>query len=125
MSWSYVLFSLDGRINRQVYWLRFAVPYLICYGIAAFIDQMMIGNRTYAFPYLIILVVLVALWPSIAAAVKRLHDRNRSGWFLLFALVPIANIWIMIEIYFLKGTDGPNTYGPDPLAAGAAAPGPA
>jgi uncharacterized membrane protein YhaH (DUF805 family) len=74
---------------------------------------------------------------SIAVAIKRLHDRNKSGWWLLvFYLLPgvIGNIgpytgldivfqlaslalsiWALVELGFLRGTSGPNQYGPDPL----------
>ena len=61
---------------------------------------------------------VVALWISLAVAVKRYHDRNKSGWWVLIALVPvIGGIWYLIEAGFLAGTPGPNDYGPDPLAA--------
>lgn len=123
MNWTYVWLSVEGRINREVYWLKFALPYLIGYLLAAAIDVVLIISQVYGFPILIFVVIVLGFWPSIAAAIKRLHDRDRSAWFLLFALVPFANIWIMIEVYFLKGTDGPNRFGPDPLQA--PVPGPA
>jgi uncharacterized membrane protein YhaH (DUF805 family) len=50
--------------------------------------------------------------------VKRYHDRNKSGWWILIVFVPvIGGLWYFIECGFLRGTPGPNTYGPDPLAA--------
>lgn len=121
MSWSYVWLSLDGRINRQVYWLRFALPYVLISLAAVLIHILLVLSGAPGLPLLPILVVFAGIWPSITAAVKRLHDRGRSGWFLLLALIPFVNIWVMIEVYFLKGTDGPNRFGPDPLAAPAGA----
>ncbi|GHU87403.1 hypothetical protein AGMMS49941_10860 [Deferribacterales bacterium] len=47
--------------------------------------------------------------------IKRCHDRNRSGWFILLFLVPIVNLWAIIELGFLRGTVGDNKYGCDPL----------
>ena len=59
--------------------------------------------------------VLFVIWPAMALGVKRCHDRDRSGWFMLVSLIPIVSIWYLVEIGFLKGTDGPNRYGEDPL----------
>jgi uncharacterized membrane protein YhaH (DUF805 family) len=56
-----------------------------------------------------------AFWMSIAAGAKRCHDRNRSGWFQLLWLVPLVNLWVLVEIWFLRGTAGPNRFGPDPV----------
>src|SRR5262249_35809552 len=67
-----------------------------------------------------LLLFVVALWISLAMGVKRYHDRNKSGWWVLIALVPvIGGLWYLIEAGFLPGTSGPNQYGPDPLAASA------
>jgi uncharacterized membrane protein YhaH (DUF805 family) len=51
---------------------------------------------------------LAILVPSIAVGVRRMHDQDKSGWFIL---IPIANL----IFYCLPGTPGPNKYGPDPL----------
>ena len=69
--------------------------------------------------WIVILVFgVVATWISIAVAVKRYHDRNKSGWWVLIVFVPIiGGLWYLIECGFLRGTPGPNNYGPDPLAA--------
>jgi uncharacterized membrane protein YhaH (DUF805 family) len=97
--------------------------------------------RAALFPHLaIILMTLVFVWFFVAASIKRLHDRNRSGWWIIpfvFATgiysqfedrlggfwpasliglaVLIGSIWGGIEMYVLKGTRGPNRFGPDPL----------
>ena len=60
--------------------------------------------------------LLFYLWVNLAVNIKRCHDRNHSGWFLLIALIPIiGTIWVVIELWFLKGIDGDNHYGSDPL----------
>jgi len=64
------------------------------------------------------IVYVLLLWIGLAVSVKRCHDRNRTGWFVLLSFIPILNIWYLIEVGFLKGTTGPNTYGPDPLMVG-------
>jgi uncharacterized membrane protein YhaH (DUF805 family) len=59
---------------------------------------------------------LVLLWPFLAVEIKRCHDRGRSGWFLLVGLIPLVNLWVLVEVFFLRGTLGDNQYGQDPLA---------
>ena len=61
------------------------------------------------------LFALLALYPSIAVSVKRCHDRDRSGWFLLIGLIPLVNLWVLVELGFLRGTTGENRFGSDPL----------
>jgi len=49
--------------------------------------------------------------------VKRYHDRDKSGWWVLIIFLPVIGaLWYLIECGFLRGTDGNNAYGPDPLA---------
>jgi uncharacterized membrane protein YhaH (DUF805 family) len=56
-------------------------------------------------------------WISLAIAVKRYHDRDKSGWWVLIIFLPVIGaLWYLIECGFLRGTDGNNDYGPDPLA---------
>lgn len=60
--------------------------------------------------------VLAQLIPSFAVQVRRLHDLDRSGWWLLIVLLPIVG-WLLLFVWFcLRGTDGPNRFGDDPLA---------
>jgi uncharacterized membrane protein YhaH (DUF805 family) len=106
----------------------------------------MIGSYGWVMPVVIFVLLLVpAVLSGVATGVKRLHDRDKSGWWLLlfylgpglldgigrgagsigliFSLASFAiSIWALVELGCLRGTDGPNTYGPDPLAAVAAQP---
>ena len=54
------------------------------------------------------------LIPSIAVGVRRLHDTDRSGWWLLIALVPFIGALVLLIFFVLDGTRGPNRFGPDP-----------
>ena len=111
MLWSHFLFSPHGRITRRSYWLRFMLPIII---LEMAIPVVVI---TYDKPMLILFVL--SLWPLIAVGAKRCHDRNRSGWFQLAYLIPIMGpLWILFELGFLRGTIGPNRFGPDPLREG-------
>ena len=48
--------------------------------------------------------------------IRRWHDLGKSGWLSLLMLVPLFNFFVLIFLWVKKGTDGPNTYGDDPLA---------
>ena len=69
-----------------------------------------------------LLINLVLLWPRLAIGVKRCHDRNKSGLWLLLALIPLLGwLWLLIDLGFLDGTPGSNKYGPSPKGIGGAA----
>lgn len=113
MRWERFLFSFEGRIARKQYWLRFALPFFVVTLIA---DGLANAANSTALNVLSILVKLILIWPSFAIGAKRCHDRDRSGWFQLIVLIPIVGaIWLLIELGFLRGTAGPNRFGPDPL----------
>ena len=52
---------------------------------------------------------------NIMMDVRRLHDLDLSGWWMLLMLVPLVNFFFALYMLFFKGTDGPNQYGEDPL----------
>ena len=66
------------------------------------------------------MIALAILYPSLAVAAKRFHDRDKSGWWILILFIPIIGfIWYLVELGFLPGTPGPNRFGPDPLGTAA------
>ena len=102
-------FSFRGRISRKEYWLHYALPLCVIPIFGALIDGAAEANGI-----LSLIIALVLLVPSLAGAMKRIHDRDRSGWFLLVWLIPlIGPIWMVVELGFLRGTDGPNRFGRD------------
>ena len=123
-----LLFGFQGRVNRAKFWLValgiFVVEVIlfavILGGAAMSGDPEQIAAAMGPVASVVILVfVVIATWISIAVAVKRYHDRNKSGWWVLIVFVPvIGGLWYLIECGFLRGTPGPNAYGPDPLATG-------
>jgi uncharacterized membrane protein YhaH (DUF805 family) len=58
---------------------------------------------------------LIIAWPAIAISIKRWHDRDKAGWWLLILFVPVVGIWNLIECGFLPGTPAANRFGPDPM----------
>lgn len=64
---------------------------------------------------LMVPVYIALIWSGLAISVKRCHDRDKSGWFILVGLIPIVGaIWLFVEICCLRGTEGPNRFGGDP-----------
>ena len=112
MPWNQFLFLLDGRIIRTSWWLRFVVPvWLILLDFTVIAGPM--PDLVVAAAALTLTGVL--LWLAIAVSVKRYHDHDRSGWFLLVALIPmLGSFWVLIELGLLRGTRGPYRFGPDP-----------
>jgi uncharacterized membrane protein YhaH (DUF805 family) len=64
---------------------------------------------------------LALFLPSLAVAVRRLHDTDRTGWWVLIGLVPLIG-WIIYLVFMCqRGTEGPNRFGADPLGPDVAA----
>src|SRR5690242_13236538 len=162
----HLFFGFSGRINRGKYWLALVIWILIwivaigaflLWWLAIFDRNLQDGSlpspddfdafwrmvRDYGVLSLIIFVFVIVSWVSaLAIGVKRLHDRDRSGWWIVLfyfgpALLQAAqnsaesgtlasillglgafavSIWALVEFGFLRGTRGPNRFGADPLA---------
>ena len=115
--------DFSGRAPRAEYWW-FYLALIIAYVVVMILDSM-IGTGTAVGPYgiLVVVLMLAVLVPSIAAGVRRLHDTDRSGWWMLIGLIPLIGAIVLIVFFVTEGTKGPNRFGPDPYAgAGAAAP---
>jgi uncharacterized membrane protein YhaH (DUF805 family) len=107
MSFAQILFSFEGRIGRQTYWLG-ALLLIVFAAIGGVLE----GAAGSDGPALGIIWRLLLLWPNLALTVKRWHDRDKSGWWILIGLIPfIGQLWAFIENGFLKGTEGPNRFG--------------
>jgi uncharacterized membrane protein YhaH (DUF805 family) len=114
-SLSQFLLSASGRISRSQFWLRWVLPYVVVTVILEILLFMLFDP--WVAMIILYLYLLAMLWPSIAVSIKRAHDRGRSGWFILLFLVPIVSLWPLIELMFLPGTSGNNSYGADPATA--------
>ncbi len=128
-----LLLTYNGRINRSKIWM--AILYYIGAAVVAFVlfkvlslvvpgeideDGSFHVEGLKALPYIVLGIAYVAfnIWSGICVGIKRYHDRDKSGWWLLIQLVPIVGpIWYFVEAFCLRGTVGPNRFGPDPIAA--------
>lgn len=136
-------FTFDGRISRRTYWLYFMVPsVLLSWGLQA-LDAALFGMGTLGIFYLVSFLPLTYL--GVVGFWKRLHDLDIPGWYIpvgygsfivgamltgaawavvgelaLLLAVPlvvvgILSFWYSLKASFIRGTTGPNRFGPDPL----------
>ena len=157
MDWTTLLFSFNGRINRGKYWLAvliymavwttFIAGSLIWLGGLNFNNLLSLAGAGLMIWLIGFILLIAGTWSGFAVGIKRLHDRDKSGWWiLLFWLGPSVlggwqtaapdlagglilslaaaaiGIWAFVELGCLPGTPGPNQYGPDPLGHPALAP---
>jgi uncharacterized membrane protein YhaH (DUF805 family) len=79
-------------------------------------DPTMVMQSMSSTGFIPLIIFIPLLWIGLAVNVKRWHDRDKSGWWILINLVPvIGGLWSLIETGFLPGTRGSNRFGPDPL----------
>jgi|LGOV01.1.fsa_nt_gb uncharacterized membrane protein YhaH (DUF805 family) len=104
-------FSFDGRLNR----LRF-FGYGLTLAIIGSVFDIIIESvdNIGVLLGLLILAIIVAVF-EVSICVRRLHDIDKSGWYVLLQVIPIVNVILAFVLTFMKGTDGPNEYGDDPL----------
>lgn len=100
----------NGRARREEYWF-FLLAELIVY-ILMLLLVFIIGASAKVFVAIFWLAVLL---PAIGVSIRRLHDTNRSGWWLLISVVPFASL---VLLYFMcqDSTPGNNRYGSNPKA---------
>jgi uncharacterized membrane protein YhaH (DUF805 family) len=129
MNITHLLFSYQGRVRRSHFWLGLigaGVVFCVLYGILFSMSGYASGSPNGLVIALMLAVDLVWLYVALAIDVKRCHDRDKSGWFVLIGLIPIIGaIWLLVELGFLDGTQGPNRFGPSPKGIGGDAPAPA
>jgi uncharacterized membrane protein YhaH (DUF805 family) len=159
-----LLFSFKGRIRRLHWWVTTIIVSLVAGGLTSILEIAARSTGSFTldpntdtieptgpFGLAVGVVGLANLWINFALSAKRLHDRDRTGWWLLWqvliltvaivlivvavavpeeqrtpwatlaGLVGVAalaiSLWLFVEIGFLRGTQGPNRFGPDPLGA--------
>ena len=113
--------EFSGRSQRKEYWMfvLFQIIVVVVLGIvegALGLTGMVAG----VYGPLTALFLLAVLIPGIAVGIRRLHDTDRSGWWILLSFVPIIGAIVLIVFFVMDGTRGPNRFGPDPKDPGQA-----
>jgi uncharacterized membrane protein YhaH (DUF805 family) len=135
-----LLFSFQGRVGRKTFWIWNVIYYVSILGFGVGISKLLPAMYHLLLP----IFLLVMLIPDLAITTKRWHDRDKSIYWLalniplvlgrlatpmtspvsqepgtvqlfIASISLICGVWILVECGFLKGTTGPNKYGPDPV----------
>jgi uncharacterized membrane protein YhaH (DUF805 family) len=118
--------QFTGRARRAEYWMFVLLVIIIEVVFSALINATggmpstpgaMPGGLGGAIFAIFGLVMLGLLIPSLAVGFRRLHDTNRSAWWMLIGLTPFLGALVLLVFYVLPGTEGPNKFGPDPKGA--------
>ena len=107
--------DFNGRARRKEYWL-FYLFLILGYIVTAVID-LMTGSfdEISGFGILSGLFFLGIIIPSIAVQIRRLHDQDKSGWWVLIGLIPFVGGLVLLVFMCLPGTNGDNRFGADPI----------
>ena len=100
--------NIDGRAIRSEYWW-FALACVILQIVAAIMGS---GYASGFLGFVLLVIGLAILIPSVTVGVRRLHDTDKTGWWMLLAFVPFGGL-VLLVFFAMKGTDGPNRFGPD------------
>lgn len=136
-----LLFSYNGRVSRSKYWLGFFLSMVLFFcsmimmvfiiALGAYIYSLIPGNATRIIDTefstlqsnveLImrpIADIFLIVWAYVlfCLSIKRFHDVDTTGWISIILIIPLVNFFTFIILGFIKGTDGDNQYGPDPVA---------
>lgn len=103
--------SFSGRAVRSEYWYWYLFAAIVLFVFGA-IDRMLYPGplEMGPFSYVNIAVVLALILPSLAVSVRRLHDIDRTGWWVLIGPTVIGTL-VLLYWACLPGTPGPNRFG--------------
>jgi len=121
-------FDFSGRSRRKEYWMFFLFVIVIELILAALLFSQIpltaygmmdwpaegVGTGFYALMIVAFIFGLGTIIPQIAVQVRRFHDQDKSGWFVLLNFIPYVGFLIVLVFMFIEGTRGPNRYGADP-----------
>ena len=110
-------FVYQGRASRSEYWW-FQLLIIICYLIFIGGDEAIIFRDHPAYDVLIwmaIGVIVICILPGLAVTIRRLHDINKSGGWILISLIPFIGSLLLLLMLILEGTKGKNRFGKNPL----------
>lgn len=118
-------FAFSGRLNRKPYICRsiavtffsIALAFLLFFAFAGFPPSRQYKHPEFVWIHvtLLLLIMVLTIWIGFSLGVRRCHDVEKSGWWLLLGMVPYINIVWGLYLIFKRGTVGPNRYGDDPI----------
>ncbi len=106
--------DFSGRARRKEYWMFVLINTIISIGMGVIDGFLGTYSAESGIGLFGTLYGLAVLLPSLAVTVRRLHDTNRSGWWLLILLIPLIGWAVILVFMIIDGTPGDNRFGPDP-----------
>jgi uncharacterized membrane protein YhaH (DUF805 family) len=111
--------DFSGRSRRKEFWMFFLGMVIVYAVLILLFGRLGIAGEGDGGGALLSAIVLLVfalgiLIPSVAVQVRRFHDQDKSGWFVLLNLIPYLGGLIVLVFMFIEGTKGPNRFGPDP-----------
>ena len=97
--------QFTGRSRRAEFWWYFLANFIVSIGL-----NILVGIAS-IFWVVYVIYSLAVLIPGLAVGIRRLHDTDRSGWWLLIALIPLVGAIVLIVFFATDGAPGPNQYG--------------
>jgi len=114
-SWRFIYGTWRGRVSRRRFWVH---GVLVLFGLGA-LAHALLGIAGIDAGHAEWIVNLVLLYPALAVSSKRWQDRDRSPAWVLVVLLPVIGwLWALLDNGFVRGTAGPNRYGPPPPSPG-------
>jgi uncharacterized membrane protein YhaH (DUF805 family) len=107
--------KFDGRASRPAFW--WWVLFVVLVSVGANIIDLAIGAPVFS-----AIVGLGLLLPNLSVAIRRLHDTDRTGWWVLIWLIPLIGWVVLLVFYLQQGDAGENRFGPPPATAPTPAP---
>jgi uncharacterized membrane protein YhaH (DUF805 family) len=102
--------DFQGRAPRSELW------WFVVFYLALSLAVGAVGALSDTLGGILNLLVTIGLFvPIIAVQIRRLHDTDRTGWWVLIGLIPLIGTIVLIVFFVQRGTDGDNRFGPDPL----------
>jgi uncharacterized membrane protein YhaH (DUF805 family) len=118
MNWYFLVLKkyavFAGRARRKEYWVFSLIHGVIIFGlkgIELLMERFALGSRVSLIEPIYVFATFV---PLVAVSVRRLHDTNRSGWWFLMFLIPIANLILFFSFMTQDSQPGENQFGPNP-----------
>jgi uncharacterized membrane protein YhaH (DUF805 family) len=113
--------DFSGRSRRKEYWMFVLFQILILVPLVLITSLLAGPSADPADPFastgvlvLVVVYLLAFFIPGLAVQVRRFHDQDKSGWFILLGFIPYIGSLIIFVFMCLEGTRGPNRFGPDP-----------
>ena len=106
-------FNFNDRAQRSEYWWFALFVWSVTIGLTV-LDNLIFNNPS-GYGIFSTIWGLALLLPSIGVGVRRLHDLDKSGWWLLISLIPVVGFIILVFWFVQQGTRAQNRFGADPL----------